>query len=282
MPESTHRLHITRIDTVGFVTAGDDPEAEIVFFKRAPKKAAAPTPKNESDMDKFLKALAAKLGWSDEEVEKFTTEAGLEEGDDVQKALDALTVRVEKAEADNKELTDKLEAAGDEKDDDEPDPLAKLDDETRAAIQKQHDEHEAAIQKANDRAVAAEKIATDERDKREARDLDEVVKAMPGIEGKPEEVAAMLKSARDTMDADAYTALVKTLNTASAKVVAGLTVLGRDGVPGAGNSAWQDVEKAAEALRRDDAKMTKAVAIDKVLQDDKDLADRYLEESRQA
>lgn len=35
MPTPTHRLHVRRLDTVGFVDKGDDPKAEVVFFKRA-------------------------------------------------------------------------------------------------------------------------------------------------------------------------------------------------------------------------------------------------------
>lgn len=34
MPEATHRLRVKRIDRVGFVDQGDDPKADIVFFKR--------------------------------------------------------------------------------------------------------------------------------------------------------------------------------------------------------------------------------------------------------
>lgn len=35
MPIATHRLRVRRVKTVGFVDKGDDPDAEIVFFKRA-------------------------------------------------------------------------------------------------------------------------------------------------------------------------------------------------------------------------------------------------------
>lgn len=68
------RLRIEEIMTVGFVDKGDDPEAEIVFFKSKGKPE-----KEISNVHKLITAMAEKLGFAKEQVEELLAE-GAEDG----------------------------------------------------------------------------------------------------------------------------------------------------------------------------------------------------------
>jgi len=139
------RIRIRKIKTVGFVHAGDDPEAEVVLLKRKPEDAEMDT--TESVFKKIIHAVGGALGLDAATVEELSP-SGEEEvemaeykrEDLPQEAQDELA----KLEAENAALTAKLEASAEEVVEEEveaiPEALAKRLDAADARVKAAEDE----------------------------------------------------------------------------------------------------------------------------------------------
>ena len=154
------RLHVTKITSVGAVTAGDNPEADILFYKSKPVEPLEGRTEGSDNLSLDLSHLTD------------------EDRDTVQKHIDGL-------EAEIGELKDA--AASEDEDenllpDDLPEPVAK-------ALADQAE----AIAKADARAVKAEADAADLRDERETEKYTAMAGAYRNVLGPVDEVAPVLK-----------------------------------------------------------------------------------------
>lgn len=266
MPEDKKlfRLKVRTVKTVGFVEAGDDPEAELVFFKRREAGASHPAKPREGDMPKFDKSKLDDAARA--EFEKLETAA--KEAEDKQTAAEEAQATAEGERDTEKTRADEAEAALPKE---EGDVTKGMSDEVKAAFEKQEEKNE-ALQKAFDAEV--EKRETDAMAIRFAKggDLEQI--------GGEKRLKVLLK-AKSGMDAEDWDELDTMLKAASAQILEGalLKEAGVDGEPEAGEA---EVEFKAEVakLREADPKMTEVQARAQIVKTDTALYRRVRDEQK--
>lgn len=272
------RLKVEEILTVGFVDRGDDPEAEIVFFKRKPDEAPAP---KEGGVKALIAKIAEKLGIEKNEVEELLAD-GAEGGSsndggpnsngesdmtfDVSKLDDearaAFDAAVEAA------VNERL-AAEDEGGDDLPPDLPESVTKVLGDFQKQLDAANARADKAEEKHNAL--VEKQERQRYIAKAASF---QLPGAE--PDDFAEILRKAESALTTDEVEKLDSILKAASAAVEASLGETGRGGV--GSTSVDAEVETLAKAYREQDPSLTMEMAQGKVWQSRPDLYRKYREE----
>lgn len=281
------RLRVKRIDTVGLVDKGDDPEAEVVFWKRAtPEKKKEKMSKPENRFTQTLMTALRKLGLSDDEADSLENAAKAEGWSPMTKKDDKLSLdealeKIQKLEKDLETATERAEKLAGELEDaqkqkDEP---AEKDEpvDLPPEVQKRFETLEA-------RAEAAEELA--KRHQREL-DLEKMAKRadedLRGISGDRLEKAQVLLSMRENLDDDAFDKVMEMLKSAN-ELAAQAGVFkewGSEGGDGAGD-AWDKIESLARQLveKSDDA-LSQADAVSKVLETDegRTLYNQYLQEN---
>ncbi|MFA6044769.1 MAG: hypothetical protein WC718_07280 [Phycisphaerales bacterium] len=244
-PKKRQLLRVKRIDTIGLVDRGDNPEADIVFWKRDP--GTAPVPGNDPDA-----ARAAEPGTADE----------VRHMEDLEKAqADATAARAE---------ADALRAEAQAKVDAEAAALAKV------------AEREAEIAKRDERIAELEKREREAVEKAE-RDALAIRFAKGGDLGHVtgEGRTDVLLTVKRAVDADTWTAVETMLKAASAQIEKGglFKEIGT-GAAADGETAWGVIQaRAAEIVTKGEAP-TLEQAIEKVTRADPALAMRYEDERK--
>jgi hypothetical protein len=274
------RLRVEEIMTVGFVEKGDDPEAEIVFFKRRPDE------QKRGSMDKFknfLKTLGLRVGMSEEEVEGLLADEA-EGGSENDGGLNPdngdshMTFDVNKLDDEQRNAFDQaVEAAVEAR-------LAKgteeeeLPEDMPETVQKAFDDVQKRLEAAEDRAKEAEGrvVAMDERREREAY----IQKAQSlGLPGAPaDDFAEILRKAQGALTDEERDKMDEILN-ASANAIREGDLLKEVGNGGRGPTSVEgEVETLAKALMEKDPAMTREAAEGQVWKDRPDLYTRYRNE----
>ena len=250
------RLRVKRIETVGFVDKGDNPPAEVVFFKRSTPKDEPmddKTPKDTPDAQKaeavgLLTKLAQFLGLADEDVTKATNPTG---GDPVAEPKD--TPQDTPAEPVAPEGVSKAEIE---------------------AMQKR-------LEDAEKRATEAdERVAKLETERRTA----EFVKRAEGYASIPVEApkfGPILMKAADALTDEERDELYRVLDAANeaARVGKLFSEAGNDMPEG---SARAQVTAKAEEIRKADPKLTLEQAKRQVYRDNPELAEQEAAEDAAA
>lgn len=254
---ATSRLRVRRLATVGFVDKGDDPKAEVVFFKRQEiakgvveedgkfcaydaegKKLGAYATKEEAEAA-LKPAPAEKLkGGSEGTTTKETTMF------DVTK-LDAT------AQAEFKKLSDKVAE------------LEKLVPAPKApeavipeAVQKQIDATEKRAKEAEDRVQKLE----------DQREVEQFIAKAKDLSLNADDFGSILRKISKAVTPDEMKKVEQTFKALAAQVKeAGLyKEIGRGG-SGAATEADQEVKAAVDAVRKADPKLTQEQAFGKVM-----------------
>ena len=276
------RLRIKRIDTVGFVDKGDDPEATVVFWKRADD-----VDKEESPMKNFFKALAEKVGMTSDEAEQLLADDGAGSGsndtggaDDgakqmedltkLQADLDAAKTRADEAEAKAAELEKLLAEAT------EPDPVPDPDPEVPEAVQKHLD----GLQKRADEAEA--KLAK-EIDRRETETYIAKAKTLTDLPGaNPDDFAGILRKIDGALDDDERAKFDEVMKGANAAVKAG-ALYKEIGEGGRGATSVEgEVATLAETIQKANPGMSAQVARGEVWKQNPALLTAYEAERKAA
>jgi len=276
------RLRVEEIMTVGFVEKGDDPEAEIVFFKRRRDDQS-----KGSAMEKFrdfLKKLGLNAGLTEDEVEELLADEA-EGGSDTDGGLNDngdshMTFDVEKLDAEARAAFDAaVEAAvearieegleGEEEEilDDLPEP-----------VQKRLDDFQKAIDAAEKRAEAAENRANALVEQREREEYIQKAASLD-LPGAPaEDFAEILRKAQGSLTDEEREKMDEILGAASAAIREG-EMLKELGSGGRGPTT---VEAEAEAIAKQFMEADKALTFDlakaKVWEQRPDLYRRYRKE----
>jgi len=253
------RLRVEEILTVGFVDKGDDPEAEIVFFKS-----------KDGDVDdkrSIIQKFLGLIGLKDDEVEKLLADgaddSSINDGDPNPDGDGPMTFDVSKLDEAGKAAFDAaVEAAvtarvnGEEVNDlpsDLPEPVMKAFNDLTALVEKANtraETAEAAVAKLVDQGERAEYIA-----KAEALGL-------PG--GNPDDFADILRKAEAGMTDEEREKFNEVMQGASAVIKASalLRPAGRDGI--GDTSVAAEVEELAKSFRQDDPSLTTQMSRAKV------------------
>ena len=216
------RLRVKRIMTVGFVDKGDNPPADLVFWKRKPDETG------DSPMLKFWKAIAEKLGMKPDEVDKLLADAGADGGgdngdgatgdvnmtdleklqaqfDELKESTDALEKRAKDAEAKVEELEKAAAGNGDGDGDGSGDP-PELPEEVQKQmtdLEKRAVDAESRVQKLEDDAANKEYIA-------KARGYSD----LPGMN--PDDFGTILRKIDDALEPDERTTFHEMLKSSAA------------------------------------------------------------------
>lgn len=278
MPEAKNRLHVDEILTVGFVDKGDDPEAELVFFKRHEEK--------NGPMDKFMKmlrGLGKNAGMSDTEVDKLLADgvddSSTNDGDLNKNGDGHMTLDVTKLEGADKEafdaavadaVTAKLAA---ENDDD-----VKL-DELPEAVAKRLTDAEDVAKAASERAEAAEvRIQKLEDEKERSRYITKAASLdLPGAPA--DDLAEILRKADGALSEEEREKFDEILKSAS-KAIAEGALYGEIGSGGGSEtSTMGEVRELAKALQAEDPKLSYQMAEAKVWEARPDLYNKHRRET---
>jgi hypothetical protein len=279
------RLRIKRIDTVGFVDKGDDPEAAVVFWKRAPEKETG-------TMHTFWKAMAEKVGISSAEADKLLADSAPEDGSGNDPAhsdggqhmseeltklkadVEALTKRAEDAEAEAVEAKEKaaeleeLLAKATEPDVPDPEP------DVPEAVAKAMDDLEK-------RAKEAEEKLNKEIDRRETQQF--IAKAetfghLPGAN--PDDFAGILRKIDAALDEDERTKFDEILTAANKAVQTGELYKEVGSGGRRATSVEGEVAKLAEEMQKANPGMSAQVARGEVWKARPELVKAYDAERR--
>lgn len=285
------RLRVKRIDTVGFVDKGDDPEAEIVFWKRQGGEPEGGTDSDEGDDamakdagdDQGRSVLKRLLDFLKNEVgeDMSGTDEGASEGfdvsklesDDAREAFEALTEKLESAEERISGLEGELEKAkaddaGEGADEGaEGDVLKGLDDEARSAFEKLQSRAEEAEDRLQETAEKVDKLREESETQEFAKTAREEIPLL--ADGDGAEAGRVLKAMSDALDEDMYKSVFTMLKSANEVATQG-KVFQEWGSPGADtNDAWGKIEaKADELVTKSEDGLSKAQAVSKVLETD--------------
>lgn len=135
----------------------------------------------------------------------------------------------------------------------------------------------AFFEKQQERVEAAEKLAKAEKEARLAKEFIQKASTYDGLNIKAEEFGPVLKAASEAMDAETFSKLDEVLKSASETAKSGelFKEVGDNG-EGTMGSAWQEVEKKAAELRKEDTSLSKEAAETRVLEENPDLYARYI------
>jgi hypothetical protein len=263
MPDPKNRLRIRAINTVGFVDKGDDPVAEIVFWKRAPTEESMDT-ESRNLLQKIYDAVTKKGGDTDTpsgdiEMAEFKKE---DLSDEARAAFDAL-------EAEVAELKVQVETPAPAVTE-EPDVLKSLPDEQREAIEKRIAATEARVEKAEAEAKAArEQASIEKRERRMAAFRKSAETDHLNVQGSTEEVAEMLFAVEENLEPEMAKRVTDALKAASAQIGENSGLLGEIGKHGGDlgpDSPAGQLEKIAKEKQAADG-ITYEQAFDRVLDD---------------
>ena len=271
MPDPKNRLRVGKIETVGFVGEGDNPPADIVFWKR---KAEGDEPVNDPEtrtlLQKIYDAVTKKGGDTepargDQKMAEFDKDSLPEEA---RAAFDQLQSQVA-------DLTARLEAAGsDDGGDDNADGgdvLKGLPPDVQAAIEKRVGEAESRIEKAEERAVKAEEAAAvEKRERRMAAFRKSAGTEYLNIQGSVDEKADMLYAIDEHLPEEQAGALRTALAAASTQLGKNAILLGEIGQHGSDadpDSPQARIEALAKQRQEKEPALTYEQAYAKVLED---------------
>lgn len=152
----------------------------------------------------------------------------------------------------------------------------------KAEIAKADPETRARLEKAEARAEKAEQIAKEERDARLEKEFvakaEELTGSLPTTGA---DLGPVLKEANEKLDKASYERLEELLKAANAGIESGelFKEQGAGGAQPAGD-AFEEATRKAEEIRKADPKLSDAEALQKALESDPDLQQRYLAEVR--
>jgi hypothetical protein len=242
-------LTIERIDAVGFVDEGANPEADILIWKRADPPATDDNiSKGEANMSFDFDSLP----------------------DEARAEFETLQSRIT-------ELEGQLAAEPTENADPEEQVLKALPDEDRALIQKRIEEAEARVAKAEQAAAeAVEKANEERRERRLAEFAKQAESELDTLIGETSDKAMLLYTVHERLDKDTAKSLMEMLRAANgiAKQSDVLTKQLSSVDAEMPDTAWAEVEKQATELVTNGIKPTREQAIDHILTNDAALAAR--------
>jgi hypothetical protein len=275
------RLRIKRIDTVGFVDKGDDPEAAVVFWKRADPDAE----ESGAMHKKFWTAVAEKLGFSAAEADELLAESAPEGGSGNDPAhsdggqhmseeltklkadVEALTKRAEDAEAKATELEELLAKAT------EPEPVVE-EPEVPEAVAK-------AMGDLEKRAQEAEEKLNKEIDRRETETFIAKAKTYGHLPGaNPDDFAGILRKIDGALDEDERAKFDEILKAANEAVQTG-ELYKEIGSGGRGVTSTEgEVAKLADEIQKEHPHLSAQAARGEVWKKRPDLLAAYEAERR--
>ncbi len=132
------------------------------------------------------------------------------------------------------------------------------------------------------RAIAAEEVAKSERDSRHMVELAKVAERdYAGLPGTPDEKAKVLKSL-EKLTVEEQGEVTKLFKAGNACIAESMKSVGKSTPAGAGTSdVWSKIEKLADGIvAKDNNKLTRAQAINKVITDNPELYTEYLDEKK--
>ena len=274
----SNRLRISMIDTVGFVDKGDNPEADIVFFKREP--AAEPSP-----MEKFMSFLKRVARLEEHEVEQLLARGVdgsslINDGDPNSNGESQMTFDVSKLDDDARAAFDAAVASAVEAE------MAKGDDHIEEemmqdlpeAVAKRMDEFQKAIDAAEARADKAEEQV--QKMVEEAQRSEYIAKAarlnLPGAAA--DDFAEILRKADSSLNAEERAKFHEVLKSASAAITEG-ALLQEVGQGGRGSTTVEaEVAGLALEVQKANPTLTLEQARGKVWQQRPDLFQKYRSE----
>jgi len=281
--EPRFRLRVKRIDTVGFVQRGDNPPAEIVFWKRREEPGGKDMDKPDlSTFQKIIKAIGNGLGLSAAEVDEAFGQPPNEggEGDDVvkefkledlpevaQEEFAKLRTEAEKVEGLATEVADLTAKVKELTPEPDPEP-----EKVSAEVQKQLDDSE---KRAKD---AEERIAKLEGEKRHEEYVGKAAE-LTGIPGlNPDDHAETLDKIEEALGSEAFGKFFDVLKGAAAAVKAGdlFRVMGTGEAPL--GTVEQEVTEAVAEVRKAKPSLTAEQARAEVWKNNHALYDRYEKE----
>ena len=281
------------IDRVDLVTSGDNPEANIMLFKRKGDEGLEEKSMVDSivaGVKEVLKTLVPNNDKKGEPTMDF--EKMLESIEDAtlrQQLLDEYNKAKQAGEAELTKAREEATAAAKVEHQKELDALTETHKQEVAKMQKSTEELEEEefmkslpesvrkrLLKAEERVAEAEKVAKQEQEARELEGFVAKAKTFKGIAAKPEELGSDLMKLSKA-DKEAYERLEGCLKAASEAIVAGgiFKEVGGNG-EGTGD-AWSQIEKLADEIVKE-GKLTKEQAITEVMEKRTDLYKQYREE----
>ena len=270
MPDPKALLRVKRIDTIGLVDRGDNPDAEIVFWKRDPGAPGTTPPANDPDAVRAAQPGTADEGTHMNELEK--AQADLTAARAEVETLTAKLAEIGKAEC---PMGDRCPMKKAEK----GDVLKGLSPEARAEVEAEmakRDEKLTALTKAHDDLV--EKGRRDALAIRFAKggDLEQI--------GGEKRVDVLLK-AQKALTPEDWSELEKTLKAASEQIAKGglFKPAGADGEPPIGGTGtWAKIQAKANDMVAKKEAPTFAQAIAKIADTDPALYGEYVKEQQEA
>jgi len=219
--------------------------------------------------------------------------------DDLQAQLDASQEEAETLKGEKEELEGRLAKAEEEASQKKPASKTKdggkedgetgesrkseidksqLDPAVRAALEKAEADTAAAAAK----AATAEALAKTERDRRLDKEFFDKAEGYHFLGADTGELGPLLKSANETLSKEDYERLEGILSAANEQIRQGdlFKQMGTDDQHGEPGDALQEVTRKAEELRKSDSSLSMEKAMERVMEGDKALQQRYLAEVR--
>jgi len=267
------RLRVEEILTVGFVDRGDDPEAEIVFFKRKPEEET-----KEGGVRKLIIAMAEKLGFAKNEVEELladeAADSSMNDGGLNLDGESAMTFDVSKLEGEaldafNAAVTaaveERMQAEGGQGEVTLPEDLPESVTKVLDSFQKQLDDATARAETAEKRVATMEDAAETNRYIRKAAEL-----GLPGAS--PDDLAPILRKAEANLEAEEVEKLTQILKSAAAAIELTTEIGGPGGVE---DSLAAEVAGLAKSFTDADPTLSKEMAEAKVWESRPDLYKKF-------
>lgn len=303
MPIKLKNLIIDRVDLVG---KGDNPSADIAFYKR--DRNDSDSKDDEATVDAFINKIVDKLTkrkgdeqpmfdfkkfvaelndqpladrldkLSDDQQNSISGEVEKESDTEVRKTI--LSSLVRDFEKDNviksleseiqayKDAAKKAEEDEDEDEEDDEDVMKGLPESVRKIVEE-----------SNKRAEEAEKLAKRLNDEKDLEKYVQVAKSFNAVVTEPTKVGAVLKNIADNNKDDfgVIESVLKASNEALERNNILMKELGTDHTENDGN-VWQKIENEAKDIMKSDTKISKEQAISKVLRDNPSLYKDYQKE----
>lgn len=137
-------------------------------------------------------------------------------------------------------------------------------------------EQRAFFKKQQEKVEAAEKMAKAEKEARLNKEFIQKAAEFDGLAVKAEELGPVLKAASESLSEEQFAKLEEVLKGASNAIKTG-EVFKEVGSGEAGSSSvWDEIQKKAEELRKEDTSLSKEAAETRVLEENPDLYTRYI------
>lgn len=270
MPNHLRDLDVTTVSLVDRAAVRDSTNKSEPMRLLLWKREGDPTPEGGTMTEQEMRAAVEKA-------ERDATE--------LRKQLEEQTTLKSDLKKAQDEIAELKKAADPEKR--EPAKLDKsqLDPAVREALEKA----EQREQEASERIAKAEKAASDaselakaERDARVTREFITKAEAYRALPVEAEKFGPVLKSVSEKLTKEEADAIDTLLKAADEQIAAGelFKEQGRGGTAPKADSAVAEVQRKAEDLRKSDANLRPDQAMDRVLNSDRALQERYLAEMR--